>query len=60
MGECARVTDIWVDRYDGGKLKALAQQELHVKLDDMGMVESLHLLLFHYVLARFHRRVLAP
>lgn len=44
--------------YDGGQLKKLARQTLQVKLHDMGMVESLHLLLFHYALARFHRRVL--
>ena len=44
--------------YSGGKLKKLARQGLHVKLNDMGMVESLHLLLFHYVLARVHRRCL--
>ena len=44
--------------YDGGKLKKLAQQSLHVKLADMGMVESIHLLLFQYVLARCHRRFL--
>ncbi len=43
--------------YDGGKLKTLAGQCIHVKLADMGMVESLHLLLFHYVLARFHKKI---
>lgn len=42
--------------YDGGKLKKLAQKSLHVRLADMGMVESLHLLLFHYVLGRCHRQ----
>ncbi len=44
--------------YDGGKLKKLAQNALHVKLADMGMVESIHLLLFQYVLARCHRKFL--
>src|SRR5712664_4044692 len=43
----------WANRHDlktfgctgfsGGKLKKLAQQNLHVPLDDMGMVESIHL-----------------
>lgn len=36
--------------YDGGKLRELCQQGLHVPSFDMGAVESAHLLLFHYVL----------
>ena len=36
--------------YDGGKLKQIQQDGLHVALDDMGMVESLHLCLHHWVL----------
>lgn len=43
--------------YDGGKLKQLQQQGLHVALDDMGMVESLHLCLFHWVLNDVHGRI---
>ena len=45
--------------FDGGKLKQIQQDGLHVALDDMGMVESIHLTLFHWVLndvyARIHR-----
>ncbi|HJS09632.1 MAG TPA: SIS domain-containing protein [Pirellulales bacterium] len=45
--------------YDGGKLRRLAHHGLHVPLDDMGMVESIHLAAFHWVLndvyARIHR-----
>src|SRR5262245_47858147 len=36
--------------YRGGKLKAMQQQGLHVELDAMGMVESIHLCVFHWVL----------
>ena len=43
--------------YDGGQLKDLQQQGLHVALDDMGMVESLHLCLFHWVLNDVHARI---
>ena len=43
--------------FDGGKLKGLAQQNLHVRLDDMGIVESLHLVAFHYVLDDLHGRI---
>lgn len=43
--------------YDGGKLKPLAQSGLHVPLDDMGMVESIHLALFHWVLNDVFARI---
>jgi D-sedoheptulose 7-phosphate isomerase len=43
--------------YAGGKLRGLAQQGLHVPLDDMGMVETLHLAAFHWVVGELHRRV---
>jgi D-sedoheptulose 7-phosphate isomerase len=43
--------------FSGGKLKNLAQQCLHVPLDDMGMVESIHLTVFHWVLDHLHARI---
>jgi D-sedoheptulose 7-phosphate isomerase len=43
--------------YTGGKLQTLAQRNLHVPLDDMGMVESIHLLLFHWILNDVYARV---
>ena len=43
--------------YGGGKLKALQQQGLHVELDDMGMVESIHLCVFHWVLNDVFARI---
>jgi D-sedoheptulose 7-phosphate isomerase len=43
--------------FSGGKLRALAQQGLHVDLDDMGMVESIHLTAFHWVVDDLHRRL---
>jgi len=43
--------------YDGGKLKQLAQHNMHVPLDDMGMVESIHLCLYHWVLNDVHARI---
>lgn len=36
--------------FGGGKLKQMQQAGLHVPLDDMGMVESIHLCVFHWVL----------
>jgi len=43
--------------YDGGQLKQLQQHGLHVDLTDMGMVESIHICLFHWVLNDVHARM---
>lgn len=43
--------------YSGGKLKAMQQHGLHVPLDDMGMVESIHLAVFHWVLNDVFARI---
>jgi len=43
--------------YNGGKLKGMQQDGLHVALDDMGMVESIHLCLFHWVLNDVFARI---
>ncbi len=43
--------------YNGGKLKSMARYGLHVPLDDMGMVESIHLCLFHWVLNDVFARI---
>jgi D-sedoheptulose 7-phosphate isomerase len=43
--------------YSGGKLRQMAQAGLHVPLDDMGMVESIHLCVFHWVLNDVFARI---
>ncbi len=43
--------------YDGGQLKQLQQHGLHIDLTDMGMVESIHMCLFHWVLNDVHARI---
>jgi D-sedoheptulose 7-phosphate isomerase len=43
--------------FSGGKLRALAQQSFHVPLEDMGMVESIHLTAFHWIVDDLHRRI---
>lgn len=42
--------------FDGGKLKDLQQDGVHVALDDMGMVESIHVCLFHWVVDDVYAR----
>lgn len=46
-----------VTGFSGGKLRTMAKKSLHVPLDDMGMVECIHLLLFHWVLDDVHGRI---
>ena len=43
--------------FGGGKLRTLAHSALHVPLDDMGMVESVHLCVFHWVLNDVFARI---
>jgi len=43
--------------FSGGKLRTLAQQGLHVPLDDMGIVESIHLTAFHWIVDDLYRRI---
>lgn len=43
--------------FGGGKLKQMQQAGLHVPLSDMGMVESIHLCAFHWVLNDVFARI---
>ena len=43
--------------YNGGKLKQLQQAGIHVPLDDMGMVESIHGCLIHWLVDDLYGRV---
>ena len=43
--------------FDGGKLKQLQQAGLHVPLDDMGMVESIHACVIHWVVDDLFARI---
>ena len=43
--------------FTGGKLRTLAKHSFHVPLDDMGIVESIHLTAFHWVVDHLHARI---
>ena len=45
--------------FGGGKLRQLARKNLHVPLDDMGIVETIHLAAFHWVVGDLARRMAA-
>lgn len=51
------LTTFGLTGYSGGKLKQMQQHGLHVQLDDMGMVESIHLAIFHWVLNDVFARI---
>jgi len=51
------LTTFGLSGYSGGKLKELQDDGLHVALDDMGMVESIHLCVFHWVLNDVFARI---
>jgi D-sedoheptulose 7-phosphate isomerase len=42
--------------FSGGRLRALAHHGLHVPIDDMGIVESIHMTVFHWVIDDLYRR----
>lgn len=51
------LTTFGITGFSGGKLKQIQSDGLHVELDDMGMVESIHLCLFHWVLNDVYARI---
>jgi D-sedoheptulose 7-phosphate isomerase len=51
------LTTLGCTGFSGGKLQKLAQHNLHVPLDDMGIVESIHLTVFHWVLDNLYARI---
>ena len=56
LGQRARPDDRRVHRFSGGKLKTLAHHNLHAGIDDMGIVESLHQVVFHWIIDDLYRR----
>ena len=43
--------------YSGGKLKNVQQAGMHVPLDDMGMVESIHVCMLHWIVDDVFARI---
>ena len=53
------LTTVGITGFSGGKLKDLAQHNLHAAVDDMGIVESLHSVVFHWIIDDMYRRFTA-
>ena len=43
--------------FSGGKLKTMANDCFHVDLNDMGLVESVHLVGIHWIVDELHRQI---
>jgi len=43
--------------YDGGELQSLASRNLHIPVEDMGMAQSMHLMVFHWILDDLHSQI---
>lgn len=43
--------------FDGGKLKRLAQHNVHVPVNDMGITEAIHSIITHWVVAYLRDRI---
>jgi D-sedoheptulose 7-phosphate isomerase len=54
------MTTVGITGFGGGKLKAQAQHNLHAGIDDMGIVESLHQVAFHWIIDDMYRRISGP
>jgi D-sedoheptulose 7-phosphate isomerase len=50
---------IGVTGFDGGKLKQIADEGVHIPVDDMGMTEALHSVVFHLAMSQLRERVSA-
>jgi D-sedoheptulose 7-phosphate isomerase len=50
------MTTVGFTGFGGGKLKSLAHHNMHAGIDDMGMVESLHMVAFHWMIDDLNRR----
>jgi D-sedoheptulose 7-phosphate isomerase len=50
---------VGITGFSGGKLKTLAHHNVHAPIDDMGIAESLHLVVFHWIIDDLHRRFTA-
>jgi D-sedoheptulose 7-phosphate isomerase len=54
------MTTLGFTGFGGGKLKTLAHHNIHAGIDDMGIVESLHQVVFHWVIDDVYRRISGP
>ena len=54
------LTTVGITGFGGGKLKDLARHNVHVAIDDMGIAESIHQVVFHWLIDDIYRRISGP
>jgi len=54
------MTTVGFTGFGGGKLRSLARHNFHVGIDDMGIVESVHQVVFHWIIDDIYRRISGP
>jgi D-sedoheptulose 7-phosphate isomerase len=54
------MTTVGITGYSGGTLRELAHHSLHCPVDDMGTAESLHMVVFHWLIGDLYRRISGP
>ena len=53
----AGLKTVGVTGYDGGQLRGMVHYNIHVPIDDMGIVESIHVMIFHYMVYNLRDRI---
>ena len=48
---------VGITGFDGGKLAARVDAEVRIPVDDVGMAEALHAVVFHYAMSALHERL---
>ena len=56
-GNTIGMKTVGITGYDGGKLGGLSQHQLHVASFDMGLVESIHAAIMHYIVTVLRERL---
>ncbi len=54
------LTTVGLTGFNGGALRIEAHHNFHVGIDDMGIVESVHLVAFHWIIDDLNRRFATP
>lgn len=54
------LTTVGITGYGGGRLKEMSAHNLHVGINDMGIVESVHQVVFHWLIDDIYRRISGP
>ncbi len=51
------IKTLGITGFDGGKLKRINQFSLHIQLNDMCTVESIHSVVFHYIILELQKKI---